>query len=603
MLRWRLLIGLVSVFVLLLAAGGYSIWLIVRLDRDINSILKDNYESIRYAHNVRLAMLRMNIGILKPTLAQTLAVGEPTLDSRYEPAIKQTLTSLRSLATNPREQAIVKELEVQVTDYLATLHGIYDLPPDADGRYQEIRASLPQKNLTLSETTERILAYNEDEMMKAQEHARTVASDTVTFLIGSMIAAVGVFIYTYYMLGKSLVTPIEDLTRSIDAVRTQSFEQNTRVHSNDELGELAKTFNAMAGELRTYRRNTDETILRLNRSLREAIAAFPYPVMLLDADYSIWVTNEAAEKFLKSIESAGELPEPIRKHLETVRARGVDYLPEGPQDALHFRAGEREVHYLPRILRIFSPEGETAGAAVILIDVTRFRWLDDMKTSLISTISHEIKTPLTGIRMILHLLLEKSGGDLTGMQQEMVQAACDDCERLLATLNNLLDLSRMEAGSTHLDLQPVPARELLDETRAAFQIHAANRNISLDVHADDKLPPVLADRARMMHVIGNFTSNAIKFAPENSTVRLTADSIGAGEFVRLSVIDEGPGIPGQFHAKIFDKFFRTPGHRTEGVGLGLSIAREIIHAHDGRIGVESVPNVATRFYCELPAAA
>jgi NtrC-family two-component system sensor histidine kinase KinB len=144
---------------------------------------------------------------------------------------------------------------------------------------------------------------------------------------------------------------------------------------------------------------------------------------------------------------------------------------------------------------------------------------------------------------------------------------------------------------------------LLDETRAAFDVHASSRHITLAVHSDNKVPPVLADRARMMHVIGNFTSNALKFAPENSTVRLTADSVNGGEFVRLSVIDEGPGVADQFHARIFDKFFRTPNHHVEGVGLGLSIAREIIHAHEGRIGVESVPNVATRFYCELRAAA
>jgi signal transduction histidine kinase len=600
MLRWRLLIGMVSIFVLLMAVGGYSIWLIVRLQSDINSILRDNYEAIREAHSIRLEMLRMNVAYLKPKLADTLAVGPDPLETQYEPPLERTLTALRLLT--PRENAAeVHKLSDEVSDYLSTLRQILALPPDAQDRYNALRLTLQPKLLGLTETTEEILTSNERQMMDAQTHADTVASDTIKFLIGAMVAAIGAFIYTYYRLGRSLVAPIEDLTRSINAVRDHHFEQSVPVRSNDELGLLAQTFNAMAEELRTYRRDTDETILHLNRSLREAIAAFPYPVMLLDADYEIWVTNEAAESFLSSVDSSASLPPPILERLEQVRANRVDYLPEGPREALLFRVGEREAHYLPRILRIFSPEGDFAGAAVILIDVTRFRWLDDMKTNLISTISHEIKTPLTGIRMILHLLLEKSGGDLTKMQEEMVQAACDDCERLLTTLNSLLELSRMEAGRTQLDLQPVPPRDLLTETRDAFQIHAVGRNITLSVHADDKLPPVLADSGRMIHVIGNFTSNALKFAPEHSTVRLTADRVG-NKFVRLSVIDSGPGIPSQFHARIFDKFFRSPGQRVEGVGLGLSIAREVVHAHDGRIGVESVPNVATRFYCELPLA-
>jgi nitrogen fixation/metabolism regulation signal transduction histidine kinase len=247
MLRWRLLIGLVSIFILLLSAGGYSIWLITRLENDTNSILKGNYESIRSSHNVRLAMLRMNTGILRPTLPETLAVGEKTLDVRYVPALEQTLTTLRLLARRKQEQDAVKELSSQTADYIATLRGIFKLPPDANDRFLAIRAELPQKNLQMANTTERILAFNEAEMQSAQENARKAASDTITFLIGAMVVAVGVFIYSYYMLGRSLVSPIEELTQSIDEVRKRNFVQNVPVTSDDELGHLASTFNAMAG--------------------------------------------------------------------------------------------------------------------------------------------------------------------------------------------------------------------------------------------------------------------------------------------------------------------------------------------------------------------
>lgn len=603
MLRWRLLVGLVSVFVLLLAAGSYSIWLITRLESDIDSILRDNYESIRAAHNLRLAMLRMNVAYLKPTVAETVSAGLEPLEEVHLPLLERTTITLRLLASSPDEKKTAQKLTAQLADYVARFRRILSLRPDDQAGYQSLRSQLSALNLSIADTTEQILADNEQQMLGAQKSAQAAALDTVRFLVGAMIAAVGVFLYTYFMLGRQLVSPIEHLTRSIDAVRARQFEQSLPVKSNDELGQLARTFNAMAAELLAYRRDTDETILRLNRSLREAIAAFPYPVMLLDADFAVWVTNEAAEEFLKSSGRDNDLPDSIREHLDAVRRTGTDYLPEGPHEAMLFRKDGREVHYLPRLLRIFTPEDDLAGVAVILIDVTRFRWLDDMKTNLISTISHEIKTPLTGIRMILHLLLEKSSGDLTKTQDEMVRAACGDCERLLATLNNLLDLSRLEAGRAQLELLAVAPAALLEEARAAFQVQAADRGITLSVECGGgQLPAVLVDRSRIMHVLGNFLSNALKFAPAHSAVRLFAEVTGE-EFVRFSITDSGPGIPEQYRSRIFDKFFRGPGQRAEGIGLGLSIAREIVHAHDGRVSVESIPNVATSFICELPVAA
>lgn len=223
-----------------------------------------------------------------------------------------------------------------------------------------------------------------------------------------------------------------------------------------------------------------------------------------------------------------------------------------------------------------------------------------MKSDLVATLCHEIRTPLTGIRMVLHLLLERNVGDLTPVQNEMILAARDDCERLLVTLDGLLDLSRIQSGHEQLDLRPVHPRELLDEARLTFQPQAGTRRITLQVEADESLPPVLADRARIGHVIASFTSNALKFAPEGSIVRLVAEE--AALRIRLSVIDSGPGIPQPYHARIFEKFFRLPGSPANGSGLGLSIAREIVQTHDGRIGLESEPHVATRFFCELPIA-
>ena len=131
-----------------------------------------------------------------------------------------------------------------------------------------------------------------------------------------------------------------------------------------------------------------------------------------------------------------------------------EYVPEGFDKAIVVQIGEKPHSFLPRILPIRDADGATLGAAVLLEDVTRFRLLDDMKTNLVATVSHELKTPLTSIRLVLHLLLEENVGPLAPKQLELLVDARDNAERLLVMINNLLDLARLEQGRIQLHLQP-----------------------------------------------------------------------------------------------------------------------------------------------------
>ena len=129
-----------------------------------------------------------------------------------------------------------------------------------------------------------------------------------------------------------------------------------------------------------------------------------------------------------------------------------EYVPEGFDRAIVLQIGEKTHSFLPRILPIRDSDGATLGAAVLLEDVTRFRLLDEMKTNLVATVSHELKTPLTSIRLVLHLLLEENVGPLTPKQLELLVDARDNAERLLVMINNLLDLARLEQGRIQLNL-------------------------------------------------------------------------------------------------------------------------------------------------------
>jgi len=204
------------------------------------------------------------------------------------------------------------------------------------------------------------------------------------------------------------------------------------------------------------------------------------------------------------------------------------------------------------------------------------------------TVSHELKSPLTSVRMVLHILLEKTVGALTPKQDELLKAARNDTERLLRILNDLLDLARLDEGHAGLRKEPVAPSELLAGVlqEMADKFTAKNLNVNFIVEPD--LPAVLVDRQRINHVFTNLMSNAVKHSPMDGEIILRAKP-AENKDVEFSITDHGPGIPEEYHNRIFERFFRVPGQNKSGAGLGLSIAREITVAHGGHIGVKLEP--------------
>jgi signal transduction histidine kinase len=245
--------------------------------------------------------------------------------------------------------------------------------------------------------------------------------------------------------------------------------------------------------------------------------------------------------------------------------------------------------------------GAVRGVVLALQDVTRFRVADDVKTNLIATVSHELKTPLTSMQLAVYLLLEEKVGPLNPKQIELLLAARTNSDRLFEMVEDLLDLARFEGGAGLIEKKPFSSRELVQEIAVRERELVTSRGLHLEVKIEPNLPSVSISRPRIDQVFSNFISNAVKHSPSGGTITLSAKRDGA-QAVRFAVKDEGPGIAAQFHRRIFDKFFRiseTSGD--EGAGLGLSIAREIVLAHSGAIGVESEPSQGSEFFFTLPS--
>ncbi len=421
----------------------------------------------------------------------------------------------------------------------------------------------------------------------------------VVALLGS--AAVATLIAL--MLSRSILEPIRAVTQGARAMARGDLDQVVPATSRDELGELASAFNTMARTIREFRQAGTARLLRAQQTAQATIDSFPDPVVVVDPTGAVERANPAARQLLGVNPLADALvpwtpPLPLKTPLAEVIGGRPDYLPTDLDHALCFRDNGQERYFLPRVLAIREGNG-LLGAAMVLQDVTKFRLVDQLKSDMVSTVSHELKTPLTSLQMAVHLLLEEVVGPLTPKQVELLLAARQDADRLLAMINDLLDLTRIEQGQLKLDLRPASSAGLVTEAVERFQARAEDADVALEGSAEFDLPSVLVDRERVGHVFDNLIGNALAHTGRGGTIRLAAAA--EGDSVRFTVEDTGEGIPHEHLGQIFEKFFRVPGARSGGgAGLGLAIAREIVVAHGGEIHVSSRPGVGTTFTFTLP---
>src|SRR5581483_6003103 len=247
-----------------------------------------------------------------------------------------------------------------------------------------------------------------------------------------------------------------------------------------------------------------------------------------------------------------------------------------------------------------STQGGVWFLSTIMRDLSDWKKLDRMKNEFVSTVSHELRTPLTSIRGALGLLEAGVTGALSDKGIDLVHVARENCERLIRLINDMLDLDKIEAGVLSLDLVDLAPTDIINATIDGIAGMAVVYGIRLEKHVQTSAI-VRLDRDRIVQVLTNLVSNAIKFSPASSTV--TVSVTASASTVRFSVSNPGQGIPAADRDKLFRRFQQLDGADNRargGTGLGLAISKAIVEQHDGQIGFESEPNVRTTFWFDLP---
>jgi len=284
------------------------------------------------------------------------------------------------------------------------------------------------------------------------------------------------------------------------------------------------------------------------------------------------------------------------------------------QAALSANASEQKIHVevlpqangdtshalLARFFPLRDDAGNAIGSGILLRDVTQERTADAMKSQLLSTVSHELRTPLASIKGFATTLLRQDVKWDEATQRDFLRIIEEETDRLTEIIDNLLDMSQIEAGALRIAKEPMQLRKLIREVVDEMRMRTEAHYFVVDLPAE--MPRVLADPRRVRQVLTNLIGNAIKYSKRG---QIAVACEVEGSQVTVSVSDQGEGIPPQYLGRIFERFFQVDGaatRRVGGSGLGLSISRGIVEAHNGRIWAESVPGQGSTFRFTLPLA-
>jgi signal transduction histidine kinase len=603
-LQTKILIGLLPTLAILVALGLWAVVMFLRLGGNIDVILRENFRSVLAAEGMKEALERMDSGLL-------FAVGGEEKRGRDQfdenrPKFEEHLRIEQGNITVEGEQQLADDLERLFRRYLASADRYFALPTRpaphrAEVYFNELKPTFDE----IRDRADQVLTLNQDNMSAMDRRARENATRSTRLMIGALIGAMLLTVFVSFRLSRSIQRPIQAVTDAARALARGELDQVVSSGTRDELGELSNAFNQMARTIREYRQAGTARLLRAQKTAQATIDSFPDPVVVVDPLGSVEQANPAARRLLGVVPATEPPvpwypPPPLKSLVNDVLAGRGDYMPLTLEQAIPLADAGQERYFLPRVVAIRAGKDELIGAAVNLVDVTKFHLLDRLKSDMVSTVSHELKTPLTSVQMAVHLLLEEVVGPLTPKQVELLLAARQDADRILAMIDDLLDLTRIEQGRVKLDLQPVSAGELLGGAAARMRPQAEDAGIALEAEVDGPDLFVMVDRDRIGHVFDNLIVNAIQHTPRGGSIRLSARSDGDG--VRVDVRDTGQGIAREHLPRLFERFYRIPGSsRAGGAGLGLAIVREIITAHGGRIDVASQAGKGTTFTFSLPA--
>ena len=412
-----------------------------------------------------------------------------------------------------------------------------------------------------------------------------------TIIVEALVFGLIISVLLSFLLAKTMTTPIERLTDGVKRVASGNFSRKIEVGSRDEIGILTGNFNHMARKLQDTIQEAENERNKLDTlflHMTDGVVAFDHDSLLIHC-------NPAATNMLHRSVPEGTTYDTLFGQVypfqETLALQRPNY-------------AEAEMEVGDRTLELFlAPFSDQAsgGVLVVLHDVTEQHRNEERRKEFVANVSHELRTPLTNVRSYAETLRDAEGDIPVETSNSFLDIIITETDRMTHIVQDLLTLSRLDAGNAELVLSRFPFGDAIESVTRANALAAKQHGHTLTYTPPESLPLIVGDRSRLEQVMMNVIGNAVKYTPDGGHIAITAGSTEAE--VWMEVCDDGIGIPEKDRDRIFDRFYRVDKARSResgGTGLGLSIAREIVQRHHGTIALAPHEGPGTTIRLTLP---
>lgn len=592
-IRFKLII--IYILLIVLAMQIVSFYFSQELERS----LRDNYETV----------LHDRLNILTSSTGQEF-MEEETDIANFDILVRNAFPANDENTRFGKAQVIGPNFEVlassadsdrniigQQTDQTIVRRAITGGSPQYDERVneqnQERYIVISQPVRTDDGTGEiRGAVYIEASIEDITDQAQAINS---IFITATSIALFVTFI-VIILVARTITAPILDMRRQTLRMGHGDFSRQVHVYSTDELGQLAMSFNELTNKLH------DTTLMRdrEQKRLRSVLTHMTDGVIATDQSGLIILMNRRAEELL-GISLKHVLRKPIVEVLKIEESNSIyDLYEKNEPVLLDYSEVDHQNVIEANFSAIQEDDGPINGLITVLHDVTEKEKIEGERREFVANVSHELRTPLTTMKSYLEALADGAMND-EEIAPHFLGVTQNETDRMIRLVNDLLQLSKIDSKDYRLDMQWVELGAFLHSIVERFEMIVKDKNIYFHRHIVKQPTYAKLDTDKLTQVLDNILSNAIKYSPSGGNVTVTL--LHQGNKARISIADEGLGIPPESQERIFERFYRVDKARARnvgGTGLGLAIAREYVHAHDGEIWVHSEYNEGTTIYVTLP---